>query len=182
MDIICERIDVFTVSGRGYISMRRCCKKAGVRDVASGTKEKWRSGIALGFRAMVIGQTIALFGQALIGGLALSGEASALDAHMVNGGIALVISLAQVVFGLLMKGQLPRWALIASVTLLFGEGMQMASGRLHLFFVHLPLGLVLFAGLVPVVLWIVAGGAAAEEAGNEAAVRSSRPKLSIGGR
>jgi hypothetical protein len=30
----------------------------------------------------------------------------------------------------------------------------MASGRRHLFAIHLPLGLALFATLVPVVLWI----------------------------
>jgi hypothetical protein len=159
--------------------MRRRCESV----VVSGGN-KSRLVITVGFRAMVGGQVITVLAQALLGGLALSGDASALSAHMVNGGIALVISLTQVVFGLLMKDQLPRWALIASVALFFGEGSQMVSGRLHLFFVHLPLGLLLFGGLVPVVLWIVTGSAppVVENAGKKVAVRSSMPRLSIGGR
>src|SRR5713101_5232647 len=126
---------------------------------------------------------VAVVGQALLAGLALSGDAGALGAHMVNGGLALLISVVQVVFGLLGKSQLPRWALIASVALFLGEGAQMASGRLHLFVVHLPLGLALFAGLAPLVLWITTEHATptSENASEQGAVRSPMTGWPTGG-
>jgi hypothetical protein len=152
--------------------------------MASSGDDSWRSGIALTFRAAVFGQTIAVLGQALLAGLAISGDARALAAHMINGGLALLISGVQVVFGVLMKSQLPRWALIASVALFLGEGIQMASGRLHLFAVHLPLGLALFAGLVPLVLWLDTGHAVlgVEDAEDGVSILSRLSKSSTGGK
>jgi len=38
----------------------------------------WRSAILLGFRASAVGQMIALFGQALLAGFALSGNSASL--------------------------------------------------------------------------------------------------------
>jgi hypothetical protein len=114
----------------------------------------WRSAILLGFRASAIGQMIALFGQALLAGSALSGNSASLTAHMMIGGLALVFSIAQGIFGLFLRNELPEWVLAASAGLLLGEIAQMASGRRHLFAIHLPLGLALFATLVPLVLWI----------------------------
>ncbi|GEM_PF-5998901 len=46
----------------------------------------WRSKISFGFRAAVIGQTLAVAGQALLAGMALSGSANAAEAHMKLGG------------------------------------------------------------------------------------------------
>jgi hypothetical protein len=149
-----------------------------------GGNDDWRSGIALGFRVAVIGQMIAVLCQALLAGLALSGDAAALSAHMLNGGLAVLISVLLVVFGVLLKNQLPRWALAVSVALLGGEGVQMASGRWHLFVVHLPLGLALFAGLVSLVLWLETGHAVlgVEDVEIGVSIRSRLSKLSTGGK
>lgn len=140
--------------------------------MVSGTEGNWQSAMALGFRVAAIGQTIAVLGQALLAGLALSGNAGALSAHMANGALALVIALLQVLFAVPLKisNHLPGWALVASLGLSFGEVIQMASGRLHLFAVHLPLGLALFAGLVSLVFWVGTTREVAEIAGDQVAV------------
>ena len=127
---------------------------------------------------------VAVLGQAPLAGLALSGDGSAVAAHMINGGVALSMSALQVVFGVILKNQLPRWVLTTSFGLLLGEGIQVASGRLHLFVVHLPLGLALFAGLARLALWICTGRAApaAQTANEEAKVRSLMIELQTGGK
>jgi hypothetical protein len=43
--------------------------------VPSGSKETWSSAVAIGFRVAAMGQMIAVLGQALLAGLALSGDA-----------------------------------------------------------------------------------------------------------
>ena len=152
--------------------------------MASGTKDNWQSAMAIGFRAAAIGQMTAVLGQALLAGLALSGDASALSAHMANGALGLVISLLQVLFAvpLRISNHLPRWALVASLGLLLSEGVQMASGRLHMFAVHLPLGLALFAGLVSVVFYVRAADAVTPSESGQLAVRSALVKLPAGGK
>ena len=117
--------------------------------------DKPRPGIVSAFRAAVIGQTLAVFLQPLLAGLALSGNLGALNAHMMLGGLALLISLAQVVLALFLGSDMPRPAVAASVGLFLVEGAQMASGRLHLFVFHLPIGAALFAGLTLTSLWVL---------------------------
>jgi hypothetical protein len=107
--------------------------------MASRSDHDWRSGIARGFRAAALGQAIVVLGRAALAGLAL------------------LISLFQGVLGILLKSLLPRWAVRVSLGLFLGEAIQMASRRLHLFVVHFPLGVALFAGLVPLAVWIAAG-------------------------
>ena len=145
--------------------------------MASGSGN-WRTAILLGFRACIVGQMIAIFSQALLAGSALSGNPGSLTSHVTIGGVALVFSILQLGFGILLTNKLPGWVLVASAGLLVGEIAQMASGRRHWFAVHLPLGLALFATLVPLVLWVA----------NELAFTSARfahedsaGKWSIGG-
>jgi hypothetical protein len=123
--------------------------------VAFGVSDNPRPGILSAFRAAVIGQTLAVFLQPLLAGLALSGNLAALNAHMMLGGLALLISLAQVVLALFLGNDMPRRAVAASVGLFVGEGAQMASGRLQLFVFHLPIGAALFAGLTLMSLWVL---------------------------
>jgi hypothetical protein len=52
---------------------------------------------------------------------------------MTNGGIALLISLLQVVFAALLGNELPRWAFVASLGLFLREGAQMFSARISVF-------------------------------------------------
>lgn len=113
----------------------------------------WRSTVSFGFRAAVIAQTLAVAGQAVLAGLALSGTASAVDAHMVLGGFALLACLMQMALALALGHELPRWLVFLSGGLAFGQVAQMASGKLHLFALHIPLGVALFAGLTVSSMW-----------------------------
>lgn len=111
------------------------------------SNDTWRSTILFGFRAAVIAQTLSVVSQAPLAGLALSGHSAALKAHMVFGGFAMLASAVQMACALPLRNVLRHWMVLASAGLVIGEGLQMASGRLHLFALHLPLGLALFAGL-----------------------------------
>lgn len=123
--------------------------------MAFGISNKPRAGSISAFRAAVIGQTLAVFLQPLLAGLALSGNLRALNAHMMLGALALIISLVQMVLALFLGNVIRRPAIASSVGLFLGEGAQMASGRLHLFVFHLPIGASLFAGLALSSLWVL---------------------------
>jgi hypothetical protein len=47
----------------------------------------------------------------------------------------------------------PEWLIAASIGLTAAEGFQMASGRLQLFALHLPLGTALFGASIALAIW-----------------------------
>ena len=103
-----------------------------------------------GFRLMIAAQAIALLAQATLAGLALSGRTSAPLGHMFVGGSAFFISAVQVVLAFLLRrlAHAPGWLIAASTGMTAAEGFQMASGRLQLFALHLPLGTALFGASI----------------------------------
>jgi hypothetical protein len=109
-----------------------------------------------GFRLAIAAQAIALLAQATSAGFALSGRTDALTAHMSIGGTAFLISAAQVVLAFLLRrsGRAPGWLIAASVGLMAAEGLQIASGRLQLFALHLPLGAGLFGASSALAIWV----------------------------
>ena len=123
--------------------------------MAFGISDQPRAGIISAFRAAVLGQTVAVFLQPLLAGLALSGNPAALDAHRVLGGVALLISVVQVVLALFLSNDIRLPPIATSMGLFLGEGAQMASGGLHLFGFHLFFGASLFAGLALSSLWVL---------------------------
>jgi hypothetical protein len=110
---------------------------------------------ATGFRIAATAQAIALFTQAVLAGLALSGNPIALTAHMLNGAATLLASGVQTGLAVILwrSRQLPRWAVIASVLLLTGHLSQMMSGRFQAFALHIPLGVGLFGVVTVLVYW-----------------------------
>jgi hypothetical protein len=109
-----------------------------------------------GFRLAIAAQAVALVAQAILAGLALSGRSTnALAAHMLVGGTIFVISAAQVVLMFLLWriAQVPGWLTAASVGLMAADGLQMASGRLQIFAVHLPLSAGLFGASIALAIW-----------------------------
>jgi hypothetical protein len=98
------------------------------------------------FRATIALLPIALLVQALLAGLALSGNALALDGHMFVGGATLLVSAAQASASILLwrSARIPGWPVASSIGLVIAYAVQMIAGRLHLFGLHLPLGMALF--------------------------------------
>lgn len=109
-----------------------------------------------GFRLAIAAQPVALLAQATLAGLALSARGTkALAAHMMVGGTIFAISAAQVVLVFLLwrAARVPGWLITASVGLMAADGLQMASGRLQVFALHLPLGAGLFGASIALGLW-----------------------------
>jgi hypothetical protein len=154
-DRICEPMGIFKAVAKASISAEDAERAA--RPMTPARIRNWPSAILFGFRLAVLAQTLAVISQALLAGLALSGNAGALKTHMELGGLALLASVGQLAFSLLLRRELPSWIVSASAGLAIGEGVQMVSGRLHLFALHLPLGAVLFAGLTVSSLWAIGG-------------------------
>jgi hypothetical protein len=110
---------------------------------------------ATGLRITASVQVLAMLAQAVLAGLALSGR-PVLQAHMVNGAIVLLAGSAQMIFALWLRrsNRLPRYILAATIALPAGEALQMASGRLGLLAVHLPLGVGLFGLMAGLTCWL----------------------------
>jgi hypothetical protein len=81
------------------------------------------------FRLAIAAQGTALQVQALLAGLAISGNDAALDAHKPVGGAITLISTVQAIaaFPLRRSAQIPRWPLADSIGFLFTDAAQMAA-------------------------------------------------------
>ncbi|MBS0420945.1 MAG: hypothetical protein JSR66_24755 [Proteobacteria bacterium] len=110
---------------------------------------------AIAFRIAASAQAFGMLIQAVLAGMALSNSAMALTAHMFNGATTFLVSALQAGSAVILwrSREIPRWPLIASVVLMAGDLAQMVSGRLHVFALHLPLGVGLFGVLAMLVYW-----------------------------
>jgi hypothetical protein len=110
--------------------------------------------ISIGFRIAASAAAAAMLVQAVLAGLALSGRPAALKAHVFNGAAVFILSVAQMVFVILLRRRSDRrWPLIASATLLLGQMLQMASGRFLLLSAHIPIGVGLFGLMTILAYW-----------------------------
>jgi hypothetical protein len=111
--------------------------------------------LAMVFRLIIAAQATALLPQALLAGLGLSGSEAALDAHMSFGGAILVVSAAQVTVALLLRRSVgvSRWPVVASIGLSVADAVQMITGRLQLFALHLPVGVALFGASIGLAIY-----------------------------
>jgi hypothetical protein len=111
--------------------------------------------LATFFRLLIAAQATALLPQALLGGLGLSGSGAALGAHVSFGGAILLASAAQVIAAFLLRraARIPRWVVVASIGLPLVDIVQMVAGRLHVFALHLPLGVALFGASIGLAIY-----------------------------
>jgi hypothetical protein len=124
---------------------------------ADGTKRAGNTAMNLAttFRWVTAAQPAALLSQALLAGLALSGSTTALDAHMAVGAAAVILSVVQATLAFLwIRAGAPGWPLAVSLGSLAAEILQMASGRLQLFVLHLPLGVALFGSALALAIYV----------------------------
>jgi hypothetical protein len=113
------------------------------------------SSIAAGFRFAASAAAAAMLVQAVLAGLALSGHSLALSAHMLNGAAVFILSVAEMVFAILLRrrNELPRWPFVAGAAVLLGQILQMASGRFLFLSAHVPLGVGLFGLMTVLAYW-----------------------------
>jgi len=132
---------------------------------------------ATGLRIGASVQVLAMLAQAVLAGLALSGR-PVLPAHMVNGSVVLLGGFVQLIFALWLRNsnELPPYTLSASIALPAGEALQMASGRLGLLAVHLPLGV----GLFGLMAWLTCRLFASRQLAGRAGARLERESWRVG--
>lgn len=104
----------------------------------------------LAFRAAVTAQAIALFAQAPLAGLALSGSGPALDTYRIAAGVTPLIAAVQAGAAVLLRraGRIRGAPFATSIGLLFAEIVQMAVGSFRLLELHVPLGGSLFGASI----------------------------------
>ena len=98
--------------------------------------------------------TFAVLTQAVLAGQFLSGVESPVLFHEWTGWLVLALSLAQVVFAILLVLQgAPPWLLIASIFVLLAEVLQIGTGYGRFLGVHVPLGVFVFGVLTWLTIW-----------------------------
>ncbi|GAA1249164.1 hypothetical protein GCM10009665_44990 [Kitasatospora nipponensis] len=101
----------------------------------------------LALRVTAVIHALSFFAQPVLAGMFLSGQDTAMDTHRANATIVTTIALGMTVLALLARRrrligrQLP--ILLTAVLLL--EYVEMAMGSSHILWVHIPLGVALFA-------------------------------------
>lgn len=91
-----------------------------------------------------------MFIQAVLAGEFLSGADGSVKFHEVTGWTVVGISVIQVILVSIgmRSGFASLWWLVGSVMLLLGESLQVGSGYARFLEVHVPLGVIVFGGVV----------------------------------
>ncbi|MDR3083433.1 MAG: hypothetical protein LBV60_21365 [Streptomyces sp.] len=131
------------------------------------------------FRIMVTCEAALALGQAVLAGSFLSGHYKALSLHELNAGFTGGIVLLQVVAAVLLwrPGRGPGWPALVSTALLIVEGVQMEFGYSRTLAVHVPLGVLIVAATLLMLVWAwrpIPGAAhASRTEGTEGAAKES---------
>lgn len=123
-------------------------------------------------RVVAVLHALSLFLQPVLAGLFLSGQDSAIDSHATNASILVTLGLVLSVLAFLAwrRNLVPRPVFTVAASLWVAEGLQMMAGYLHLMWLHIPLGVLMFgalARLMPQIMRAKAPQAAAASAAGE---------------
>jgi hypothetical protein len=117
-------------------------------------------------RVAAVVNTLALIVQAVLAGMFLSGQDSAIDLHATTATAVVALGLVLTILGFLAwrRRLVERSAFTVSTALLVTEVAQTAIGYAHLMWLHVPLGVVLFGGVVQLAPRITRAGHKPSEA------------------
>jgi hypothetical protein len=90
--------------------------------------------------------------QAVFAGQFLSGDDHAVAFHETVAYFVLGACLLQILFSIALKGA-PLWFIISSVFAFLGEGLQVGTGYGRFLNVHIPLSILIMAGVMCQVMW-----------------------------
>jgi hypothetical protein len=98
-------------------------------------------------RGVAILMTVMLFAQPLLVGLFLGGDFSKLATHATVGGLAVAMTMLQLVAAVLAwkPGGLPGWVVAVAAAMVVGAVVQIAAGYQRNLGLHVPLGVALAA-------------------------------------
>lgn len=114
--------------------------------------------LLLGLRIIVPLHLTAVLLQAMSAGFFFSGHAGAVPAHEMGARLLGLIALTQAGLALFFwrRGGGPGWFVGASVALLVAEALQIGAGYGRVYWLHVPLGVLLFGGLTRQQIWLLA--------------------------
>lgn len=89
--------------------------------------------------------------QPVLAGLFLSGQDQAIEVHATNAAVLLALGLLLTILAFLAgwwRRLVPRGAFVAASGLFSAELVEMATGHVHVMWVHLPVGVLMMGGVV----------------------------------
>ena len=100
-------------------------------------------------RYVLVAHTVALFAQSGLAGEFLSGTDGVVKFHEWNAYVIVAICLLQIalVVVAMRSGSVSLWLLIGSILIFLAEGLQTGTGYGRFLQVHIPLGVLVFAGV-----------------------------------
>ncbi|TKA11226.1 hypothetical protein FCI23_12795 [Actinacidiphila oryziradicis] len=107
------------------------------------------------FRTVVTCEAVLALGQAVLAGSLLSGHYGALDLHAANATATGVTAIVQTITAVLLwrPGGGPGWPAVASASLFAAEGGQIVMGYGRVLAVHVPLGVIIIACTLLMLVW-----------------------------
>jgi len=107
------------------------------------------------FRITVTCEAALALGQAVLAGSFLSGHYDALSQHELNAMLTGTVATVQLVAAILLwrPGRGPGWPAIASLVLLVTETVQITVGYGRELAVHVPLGVMIIAATLLMLVW-----------------------------
>jgi hypothetical protein len=101
-------------------------------------------------RAVLVFHVLGVLAQSVLAGQFLSGSDGAVALHELTAWIVLGLCLLQILLAiaLMRSGAVSLWLVIGSVGVLLGEALQIGTGYGRFLGVHVPLGVLLLAGLI----------------------------------
>jgi hypothetical protein len=107
------------------------------------------------YRGVLIVNVTAMLLQSLFAGRLLGGDARSLLLHERTAKFLVLLAGAQLILAIYLRirSNFPRWIPIASAGLLVAEVIEFAAGDLHMLALHVPLGVVIFGGMLRQLLW-----------------------------
>lgn len=111
-------------------------------------------------RVVAVVNALALILQPVLAGLFLSGQDSAIDLHATTATVVVAVGLVLTVLGFLAwrRRLAGRAVFTVAAALLVAEVLQTAIGYAHLMWLHVPLGVLLFGGMVQLLPQVMRAG------------------------
>jgi hypothetical protein len=99
---------------------------------------------------------LVVFIQFIFAGEMLGGSDLAVNLHDVTGLVVFIVGLVQLTIFIRLKLRrlCPSWLVVSNLMLITSELIEGACGHSHILWLHVPLGLAIFAGITRQFYWV----------------------------
>jgi hypothetical protein len=108
-------------------------------------------------KTIMLVQVFTVLLQATFAGVLIDGNAHGASLHELTARVLVILAVVQllVALALRVRGQAPLWVPISSAGLVAAEVIEFAAGHFHLTALHVPLGVLIFGGVLRVLIWVM---------------------------